>query len=63
MNSKDQGLTVGELTMAIGIVIIVGLIWSNLVKKSPQKQNLNSIPDATIISHSLNQSTDFFTQT
>ena len=33
MNSEDHGLTVGELTMAIGALIIAGLIWTTINKK------------------------------
>ncbi len=38
MTYKDQGLTVGELTIAIGILIIAGLIWSNIRKANDSKQ-------------------------
>ena len=41
MNSKDQGLTVGELTLAIGTLIIAGLIWSNIVNDKDSEQSLN----------------------
>ncbi len=40
MPSKDQGLTVGELTMAIGILIIGILIWSNLNNDKSEDQSL-----------------------
>ena len=32
MNLKDDGLTVGELSIAIASLIIVGFIWTNLTK-------------------------------
>ena len=38
MNYKSQGLTVGELTIAVGLVIIVALIWSNLGNKENSKE-------------------------
>ncbi len=41
MPSKDQGLTVGELTIAIGILIIAGLILSNINKDERYDQSLS----------------------
>ena len=32
MNLKNDGLTVGELSIAIATLIIVGFIWTNLTK-------------------------------
>ena len=32
MNLKNDGLTVGELSITIAVLIIVGLIWTNLSK-------------------------------
>ena len=32
MNSKNDGLTVGELSILILILIIIGFIWTNLTK-------------------------------
>ncbi len=34
MTPNNEGLTVGELTIALGVLIIVFLIWSGLNKKS-----------------------------
>ncbi len=43
MSSRKQGLTVGELTIAIGALIIVGLIWSGISKRQePNQSNVNS---------------------
>ena len=39
MNPKDQGLTVGELTMAIGALIVAGLIWTTFTKQNESSQN------------------------
>ena len=37
MNFKNDGLTVGELSIAITTLIIIGFIWTNLAKdKKPQ---------------------------
>ena len=32
MNFKNDGLTVGELSITIATLIIVGFIWTNLTK-------------------------------
>ena len=32
MNFKNDGLTVGELSIAISTLIIIGFIWTNLAK-------------------------------
>ena len=32
MNFKNDGLTVGELSIAITTLIIIGFIWTNLAK-------------------------------
>ena len=32
MNFKNDGLTVGELSIAIATFIIIGFIWTNLTK-------------------------------
>jgi len=32
MNFKNDGLTVGELSIAIAALIIIGFIWTNLNK-------------------------------
>ncbi len=39
MSVDDKGLTVGELTMAIGAIIIAGLIWSTFNKKGEPTQS------------------------
>ncbi|KGG11266.1 MULTISPECIES: hypothetical protein [Prochlorococcus] len=46
MNSQDQGLTVGELTITIAIVIIAGLIWTNISRnqESDQSKFIQSSP-------------------
>ncbi len=37
MKNQDHGLTVGELTMAIGAIILASLIWSTVSKKGEKK--------------------------
>ncbi len=32
MHLKNDGLTVGELSITIAIIIIIGFIWTNLTK-------------------------------
>ena len=32
MNFKDDGLTVGELSITIASLIIIGFIWENITK-------------------------------
>ncbi len=45
MNSKENGLTVGELTIAISVLILTGLIWTNISKKDNSNQiSTNSNP-------------------
>ncbi len=43
MNSQNKGLTVGELTLTVGLLLIAVLIWSNLVKRQPQNQSLREV--------------------
>ena len=38
MNSKNDGLTVGELSIAIATLIIVGFIWTNLTKDNVREE-------------------------
>ena len=41
MNQHNKGLTVGELTMAVGALIIVTLIWSSMNKKDQSKTSFD----------------------
>ncbi len=52
MPSKDQGLTVGELTIAIAILIIAGLIWSNIRKNDEGDQSLSINSKVITLNHS-----------
>ena len=38
MNHRNQGLTVGELSITITILIIVGFIWTNLAKEKGKQE-------------------------
>tara|TARA_B100000131_G_C18086743_1_gene600504 strand:+ start:1535 stop:1714 length:180 start_codon:yes stop_codon:yes gene_type:complete len=46
MKLNNHGLTVGELTIAVGVLIIIGLIWTTVNKKQGVKETsfLNSNP-------------------
>ena len=39
MNFKNDGLTVGELTIGIGVLCLVAIIWSAVVKKEDSAQS------------------------
>ena len=45
MKSSNKGLTVGELTIAIGAVLIASLIWSSLQDKEQSKTSLLNSQD------------------
>ena len=49
MHLKNDGLTVGELSVTIAVLIIIGFIWTNLTKdrKSQEVSNFinNSSPE------------------
>ena len=38
MNLKNDGLTVGELSIAIASLIIIGFIWTNLTKEKENQE-------------------------
>ena len=42
MNFKNDGLTVGELSIAIATLLIVGFIWTSLTK-SNEKQEVSML--------------------
>ncbi len=39
MNSRDQGLTVGELTIAIAALLITLIAWSSFTRKNDSSKN------------------------
>ena len=51
MNSTQSGLTVGELTIAISVLILGGLIWTTVNKKD-SSQDLSNRPTSQLISKS-----------
>ncbi len=38
MHLKNDGLTVGELTITISALIIIGFIWTNLTKEKGNQE-------------------------
>ncbi len=38
MHLKNDGLTVGELSITIAALIIIGLIWTNLTKEKGDQE-------------------------
>ena len=48
MNSTQSGLTVGELTIAISVLILGGLIWTTVSKKD-SSQDLSNRPTSQLI--------------
>ncbi len=42
MNFKNDGLTVGELSITIAALIIIGFIWTN-ISKDRSNQELSSV--------------------
>ena len=42
MNFKNDGLTVGELSIAIATLIIIGFIWTN-ISKDKKNQDISML--------------------
>ena len=38
MHFKNDGLTVGELSITIAVLIIIGFIWTNLTKEKGNQE-------------------------
>ena len=51
MNLKNDGLTVGELSITIAALIIIGFIWTNLSKDKGNKEVSMAINNAHEISY------------
>ena len=39
MGKNNQGLTVGELTMAVGALILAGLVWTGIMHNRDANKN------------------------
>ena len=51
MNLKNDGLTVGELSISIAALIIVGFIWTNLSKDKGNQEVSMFINNSSDISY------------
>tara|TARA_Y100001968_G_scaffold222549_1_gene205296 strand:+ start:475 stop:654 length:180 start_codon:yes stop_codon:yes gene_type:complete len=49
MNFKNDGLTVGELSVTIAALIIIGLIWTNTTKDRKNQEVSNFINNSSQI--------------
>ena len=50
MNLKNDGLTVGELSITIAVIIIIGFIWTNLTKDKGNQEVSNFLNNSNEIS-------------
>ena len=51
MNFKNDGLTVGELSIAIATLLIVGFIWTSLTKSNEKQEVSMLINNSAKLSH------------
>ena len=51
MNLKNDGLTVGELSIAIAIFIIIGFIWISVSKDKGNKEVTIVLNNSNVLSH------------
>ena len=51
MHFKNDGLTVGELSITIAVLIIIGFIWTNLTKDKGNQEVSMFINNSGEISH------------
>ena len=51
MHFKNDGLTVGELSITIAVLIIIGFIWTNLSKEKGNKEVSMFINNSSEISY------------
>ena len=51
MNLKNDGLTVGELSITIAALIIIGFIWTNLTKDKGNQEGSMFINNSSEISY------------
>ncbi len=54
MNLKNDGLTVGELSITIAAILIIGFIWSNLSKDKGTQEVSMIINNSSEISFAKN---------
>ena len=51
MHLKNDGLTVGELSITIATLIIIGLIWTNLTKDKGNQEVSMTINNSSELSY------------
>ena len=51
MNFTNDGLTVGELSIAIATIVIIGFIWTNLTKDNREREVSMVINNSNKISY------------
>ena len=51
MHFKNDGLTVGELSITIAVLIIIGFIWTNLTKEKEDQEVSMFINNSSEISY------------
>ncbi len=51
MNFQNDGLTVGELSLTIAALIIIGFIWTNLSKDNGNKEVSMGFNNSIGLSH------------
>ena len=51
MHFKNDGLTVGELSITIAVLIIIGFIWTNLTKDKGNQEVSMFINNSSEISY------------
>ena len=51
MHLKNDGLTVGELSITIAALIIIGFIWTNLTKEKGSQETSMFINNSSKISY------------
>ena len=51
MHFKNDGLTVGELSITIAVLIIIGFMWTNLTKDKGNQEASIFINNSSKISH------------
>ena len=51
MHFKNDGLTVGELSITIAALIIIGFIWTNLTKEKENQEVSTFIHNSSEISY------------
>ena len=54
MPLKNDGLTVGELSIAIAALIIIGFIWTNLTKDKGNQEVSMVINNSSGLSYQIN---------